>query len=344
MKVNLISDTVTLPSEGMRKAMANAPLGDDVFKQDPSVNELEEYLAQLFGMDWALFFPSGTMANQTAIKLHTRPGDQVICDELSHIYWYEGGGVSFNSGVSCRLVKGDRGRIRADQVAAAHNPPDFYHSPRTALVSLENTTNKGGGACYDLSEIDRIRAVCAELGLGLHMDGARIWNAMVATGTVPGDYGPKLDTLSVCLSKGLGCPVGSVLLGREPVSYEEAMRIRKILGGGMRQSGLLAAAGLFALKNQIDRLAEDHRRAAELAWALSKHPGVEEVAPVETNILIFRLRSGKPEEDFMESASQKEIQFIDMGSGLKRLVTHMDYTETMHQYVLDFLNSGRFGS
>ncbi len=337
MKVNLISDTVTLPSAGMREAMAAAPLGDDVFKQDPSVNELETYLANLFGMDWALFFPSGTMANQTAIKLHTRPGDQVICDELSHIYWYEGGGVSFNSGVSCRLLQGDRGRIRADQVAAAYNPPDFYHSPRTALVSLENTTNKGGGACYELAEIERIREVCSELGLGLHMDGARLWNALVATGTKPADYGAKLDTLSVCLSKGLGCPVGSVLLGRKPMSYDEAMRIRKILGGGMRQSGLLAAAGLYAVHNQMDRLAEDHRRASELASALRRHPAVEEVAPVETNILIFRLKSGKPQEDFMESAVRKEIQFIDMGSGLKRLVTHMDYTEVMHQYVLEFL-------
>lgn len=339
MYVNLISDTVTQPTPGMRDAMTLAPLGDDVFKQDPSVNELEAYLVERFSMDWALFFPSGTMANQTAVKLHTRPGDQVICDELSHIYWYEAGGLSFNSGVSCRLLKGDRGRIRAEQVRTAFNPPDFYHSPRSAMVSLENTTNKGGGACYDVDEIRRIRTVCDELGLGLHMDGARLWNAMVSTGTKPSDYGPLLDTLSVCLSKGLGCPVGSVLLGKNKMGYEEAMRTRKILGGGMRQSGILAAAGLYAVRHQFERLAEDHRRARELSEALGAHPSVLQVAPADTNIVIFRLREGAEGEAFMASMRNAEIDLIDMGSGLKRMVTHLDYTEDMHRHVLRVLRA-----
>lgn len=338
-EINLISDTVTLPSEGMRQAMAQAALGDDVFKQDPTVNELEACLTDMFHMDWALFFPSGTMANQTAIKLHTRPGDQIICDELSHIYWYEAGGCSFNSGVSCRLLPGSRGRLRAEQVREAVNPPDFYHSPRTALVSLENTTNKGGGACYELSEIKAIRRVCDEFGLGLHMDGARIWNAMVATGTRPEDYGPLLDTLSVCLSKGLGCPVGSVLLGKSQIGYDEALRTRKILGGGMRQSGILAAAGLYAINHQFDRLSEDHRRARELSEALSGHKAVKEVAPVDTNIVIFRLVESL-QSSFMESCALNKVLLIDMGGGLKRMVTHLDYTEEKHQRVLKVLKSG----
>jgi threonine aldolase len=230
LEVNLISDTITLPSPGMLDAMKNAKVGDDVFKEDPSVNLLEEKVAHLFGKEAALFFPSGTMANQTAIKLHTNPGEQLICDHYAHVFNYEGGGVSFNSGVSCALIEGERGRITASQVASKINPPDFYHSPLSTLVCIENTTNKGGGAFYDLKELEKIRLVCDEHNLGFHLDGARIWNALVASGQDPKSYGNLFDTLSVCFSKGLGAPVGSALIGSKK-DISNALRIRKVLGG-----------------------------------------------------------------------------------------------------------------
>ncbi len=236
MKINLISDTVTKPTLEMLDTMMSAEVGDDVFKEDPSVNALEDKLARLFAKEAALFFPSGTMANQTAIKLHTNPGDQLICDTYAHIYNYEGGGASFNSGVSCKLIDGQRGMITADQVATAINPPDFYHSPLTSLVCIGNTTNKGGGACYDFGELQRIKTICKKHGLAYHLDGARLWNALVAKNETPEQYGDLLDTISVCLSKGLGCPVGSALVGSTEL-IDKALRIRKILGGGMRQAG-----------------------------------------------------------------------------------------------------------
>ena len=257
MKVNLISDTVTLPSPGMLDAMQNAKVGDDVFKEDPAVNALEEKVARLFGKEAALFFPSGTMANQTAIKIHTQPGEQLICDHYAHVFNYEGGGVSFNSGVSCALIEGERGRITAAQVASKINPPDFYHSPLSTLVCLENTTNKGGGAFYDLKAIEAIRLVCDEHQLGLHLDGARIWNALVASGQDAKSYGTLFDTISVCFSKGLGAPVGSALIGSK-TSMEKALRVRKVFGGGMRQAGFLAAAASFAIDHQWESLSEDH--------------------------------------------------------------------------------------
>ena len=215
MQIDLRSDTVTKPSKGMIEAMMSAKLGDDVYAEDPSVNALEARIATMFGKPKALFFPSGTMANQTAIKLHTQPGEQLICDAYSHVYNYEGGGVSFNSGVSCKLVDGHRGMMTADQVRAAINPPDFYHSPLTSLVSLENTTNKGGGACWDYQEILKVRSVCDSHKLGLHLDGARLWNALISKSETPQQYGDVFDTISVCFSKGLGAPVGSVLVGNE---------------------------------------------------------------------------------------------------------------------------------
>ncbi|MCB0439343.1 MAG: aminotransferase class I/II-fold pyridoxal phosphate-dependent enzyme, partial [Mangrovimonas sp.] len=259
MIIDLRSDTVTKPTKGMLEAMMLARVGDDVYKEDPTVVALEERLASMFGKPKALFFPTGTMANQTAIKLHTQPGDQVICDSNAHIYHYEGGGASFNSGVSCKLVNGERGMFTAEQVDAAINPPDFYHSPRTALVEIENTANRGGGSCWDFEALKKIRKVCDAHDLGYHLDGARIWNALVAKPYTAKDYGSVFDTISVCLSKGLGCPVGSVLIGDE-VIMQNALRIRKILGGGMRQVGYLAAAGLYALDHHIDRLADDHLR------------------------------------------------------------------------------------
>lgn len=337
MEVNLISDTVTRPSSGMLKAMMQASVGDDVFKEDPTVNELEAEVARLFGMESALFFPSGTMANQTGIKLHTDPGDQLICDKYAHVYNYEGGGVSFNSGVSCRLIDGNRGMMTAGQVEKAINPPDFYHSPKTALICIENTTNKGGGACWDFDELLRIKTVCKTHHLKYHLDGARIWNALASEPEGPEAYGALFDTISVCLSKGLGCPVGSLLIGSGE-AMEKALRIRKVLGGGMRQAGYLAAAGLYALENNRERLREDHRRAREIGEALESRAFIKQVAPVETNIVIFELDSEMASDSEMINAlNEKGIRLIGMGEGKLRLVTHMDYTEQMHEYVLSTL-------
>src|SRR6056300_523479 len=337
MQVNLISDTVTKPSKAMLEAMSLASVGDDVFKEDPSVNAFEEEVATLFGKEAALFFPSGTMTNQTAIKIHTQPGDQLICDHYAHIFNYEGGGVSFNSGVSCKMIQGDRGRITADQVEACINPPDFYHSPRTRLVCLENTTNKGGGAVYDLEEIKKIRALCDREKLALHLDGARLWNALEVTGEDPKEYGALFDTISLCFSKGLGCPVGSVLVGSRE-QMQEALRIRKVFGGGMRQAGYLAAAGSFALKHHRKDLSLDHKRAKEIAEVLNNGSFVYEIQPVTTNIIIFSLKNDFDEVQFVQQLKEKQILIIGLGKGKLRMVTHRDYTHEQHKYLLTTLS------
>jgi threonine aldolase len=336
MEINLVSDTVTKPSPEMLRYMFQAQVGDDVYKQDPTVIALENMVAQIFGMEAALFFPSGTMANQTAIKLHTQPGEQLIADKYAHVYNYEGGGASFNSGVSCCLLDGNRGMITAEQVAGAVNNPEFYHSPLTSLVCVENTTNKGGGACYDFEEFKRIKEVCVENNLKFHMDGARIWNALVHKQENPHEYGKVFDTISVCLSKGLGAPIGSLLIS-DKATIKRALRIRKILGGGMRQVGYLAAAGIYALQNNVNRLVDDHRRAKELGDVLEKLPWVEKVEPVETNILIFSLKKGFDENLLIEKLKQKSIFISSMGPGKLRIVTHLDYKAVMHSYVIDTL-------
>jgi threonine aldolase len=337
MVVNLISDTVTQPSPGMLEAMFRAKVGDDVFKEDPSVNAFEDEVAALFGKEAALFFPSGTMTNQTAIKLHTQPGEQLICDHYAHIFNYEGGGVSFNSGVSCKMIQGDRGRITAEQIETCINPPDFYHSPRTRLVCLENTTNKGGGAVYDLEEIKKIRALCDREKLALHLDGARLWNALEVTGEDPKEYGALFDTISLCFSKGLGCPVGSVLVGSQE-QMQEALRIRKVFGGGMRQAGYLAAAGSFALKHHRKDLSLDHKRAKEIAEVLNNCSFVYEIQPVTTNIIIFSLKSDFDEVQFVQQLKEKQILIIGLGKGKLRMVTHRDYTHEQHKYLLTTLS------
>jgi threonine aldolase len=336
MEINLVSDTVTRPTPDMLRAMFQAKVGDDVYKQDPTVNELEALVADLFGREAALFFPSGTMANQTAIKLLTRPGDELIADHYAHVYNYEAGGVAFNSGVSCRLIQGDRGRINAQQVEAHIHDPEFYHSPRTSLVCIENTTNKGGGACYDLAELQHIKEVCKKHGLRYHLDGARLWNALIAKGEHPRQYGALFDTISVCLSTGLGAPVGSLLVGDAPL-IKEAMRIRKVLGGGMRQVGYLAAAGIYALENHMERLLHDHKRAAELGELLQQLPWVQQVEPVETNIVIFSVKPNLDEAILIQKLKQKGIAISSLGAGKLRLVTHLDYREVMHTYVMDAL-------
>ena len=335
-EIDLRSDTVTKPTKGMLQAMMTAQVGDDVYKEDPSVNRLEEKLAKMFGMDEALFFPTGSMANQAAIKLHTQPAEQLICDKWAHVYNYEGGGASFNSGVSCKLLDGHRGMITAAQVEENINPPDFYHSPLTTLVCLENTTNKGGGACYDLEEIKKIRKVCDKHGLGLHLDGARLFNALVKENEDPKTYGKIFDTISVCLSKGLGTPMGSVLLGNKKV-MKNAMRVRKVLGGGMRQVGFMAAAGIYALDNHVKRLAEDHKRASEIGEVLRSQSYVNEVEPVETNIVIFYLQNASDEPKFMAQLQKENIRISNMGQGKLRIVTHLDYSEEDHQRFLKVL-------
>ena len=338
MIIDLRSDTVTKPTKGMLDAMLSAQVGDDVYKEDPTVNALEERIATMFGKDKALFFPTGSMANQAAIKLHTNPGEQVICDKYAHVYNYEGGGASFNSGVSCKLIDGHRGMFTANQVVESINPPDFYHSPLTSLVAVENTTNKGGGACWDFEEIKKIRTVCNEHNLGYHLDGARIWNALVAEKETAKQYGGIFDTISVCLSKGLGCPIGSVLLGDEEI-MKGAIRIRKIFGGGMRQVGYLAAAGLYALDHHVDRLKEDHKKAKEIGKVLSSLSAIKKVEPIETNIIIFELNADVSETAFVQKLSVNNIHIIGMGGGKLRIVTHLDYTDVMHEKFLSTIRN-----
>lgn len=338
MIIDLRSDTVTKPTKDMLHAMMEAQVGDDVYKEDATVNELENRIAKMFGKPSALFFPTGTMANQTAIKLHTNPGDQVICDKDAHIYNYEGGGASFNSGVSCKLLNGSGGMFTAEQVIDAINPPDFYHSPLTALVEVENTANRGGGSCWDYRELQKIRRACNEHKLGFHLDGARIWNALVAKKETAKDYGKLFDTISVCLSKGLGCPVGSVLVGDENI-MKNAIRLRKILGGGMRQVGYLAAAGLYALDNHIERLSDDHKKAKEIETILKTLTFVKSVHPVETNIIIFELTNNSLEAGFLSELKTKNIRLSGMGNGKLRIVTHLDYTDQMHDYFLKTLKN-----
>ena len=335
MIIDLRSDTVTKPTQGMLNAMMNAQVGDDVFSEDPTVNALEERLANLFGKEKALYFPSGSMANQAALKLHTSPGEQVICDKFAHIYNYEAGGASFNSGISCRLIDGHRGMFTAEQVLESINPSDFYYS-QTSLVAVENTTNKGGGACWDFDEILKIRKICDDNKLGYHLDGARIWNALIAKNETALPYGKVFDTISVCLSKGLGCPIGSVLVGDDEL-MKNATRVRKIFGGNMRQVGYLAAAGLYALDNNIERLAEDHKKAKEIENILKTLPFIKTIEPVETNIVIFELITNVDETAFVQKLAGNNIKIIGMGGGKLRIVTHLDYNDAMHEKLLNTL-------
>ena len=336
MVIDLRSDTVTKPTQGMLDAMFSAEVGDDVFKEDPTVNELEHRLAKMFGKPKALCFPSGSMANQTALKLHTNPGEQVICDKYAHIYNYEGGGAAFNSGISCHLIDGERGMFTASQVKDAINPDAFYYS-QTSLVEVENTTNKGGGACWDFEELNKIKAICTAHDLGYHLDGARLWNALAAKNETAAQYGELFDTISVCLSKGLGCPIGSVLIGDEDI-MKNAIRIRKIFGGNMRQVGYLAAAGLYALDHHLERLSEDHKKAKEIGEVLHEMSIIAKVEPIETNIVIFELEPHVDESEFLQQLSDHNIHIIGMGSNKLRIVTHLDYTDLMHSRLLEVLN------
>ncbi|MEI6945722.1 GntG family PLP-dependent aldolase [Paraflavisolibacter sp. H34] len=337
MLIDFRSDTVTRPTEGMREAMFRAPVGDDVFGEDPSVNRLEQVAAGIFGMEAALFCPSGTMTNQVAIRCHTQPGDEVICDVTSHIYQYEGGGIAVNSGASVKLISGNHGRITAAQVAEGVNADDV-HKPVSRLVSLENTANRGGGTCYELEELQKIRAVCTENKLSLHLDGARLFNALVAKRQEAADYGKLFDSISICLSKGLGSPAGSVLIGTAPF-IKKARRIRKVLGGGMRQAGYLAAAGLYALKHHISLLEVDHHHARLIAEALRQKDFIEEILPVETNILIFSVRGRYTPAALVAALKEQDILALAISAHQVRLVLHLDVTEEMVQRTLEVIRA-----
>ena len=338
MEINLISDTVTRPSKEMLTVMMQAKVGDDVFGDDPSVNELQDKVAKLFGMEAALFFPSGTMANQVAIKLHTQPGDKLYCDKWAHVYNFEGGGAAFNSGVSCFLIDGDRGMFSAEDIERSITPKDNIHLSLSSLVCIENTTNKGGGACWDFEELKKIKEVCKKNELAFHLDGARLFNALVAKKETPLQYGELFDTVSICLSKGLGAPVGSLLIGTKE-HIAKALRIRKLFGGGMRQAGYLAAAAIYALDNNVERLDEDHQKAKELASTLASCSFVDKIETVETNIVIFYLKKGIDETGFLQKMKEKNILLIGMGEGKLRMVTHLDYTDEMHSKCIEILKS-----
>jgi threonine aldolase len=324
--IDVRSDTVTQPTPAMLEAMMRASVGDDVFGEDETVNALQRTAADLFGKEAALFCPSGTMTNQIGIKVHTRPGDEVICDELAHIYLYEAGGIAANSGASVRLLKGRNGRFTAEQVLANVNRRDDSHLPWTRVVAVENTVNKGGGCCWDLAELERIRAVCDEHNLALHLDGARLFNALVARNESPRDYGRLFDTISVCLSKGLGAPAGSVLLGSRDL-VARAHRHRKLMGGGMRQAGYIAAAGLYALEHHVDRLREDHAKAKTLEAELRALSYIETILPVETNIVIFTLRSPLTAEAFLRKLVQQHVRALSMGAQTIRFVFHLNVSD-----------------
>jgi len=325
--INLISDTVTKPTAEMLKYMLNAEVGDDVFKDDPSIKHLESKLAQMFSKEAGLFCPSGTMTNQIAIKVHTQPLDEMICDHYSHVYQYETAGYSFNSGIGINLIQGINGKITAPQIEQAIKPVHDW-LPISKLVVLENSCNKGGGSYYNLSEIKPISLLCKNKNLRLHLDGARLFNVLVETKESTHEVGALFDSISICLSKGLGAPVGSVLLGTEEF-ITQARRFRKVMGGGMRQAGYLAAAGTYALDHHIDRLKEDNNHAAILGSFLQKMPYVSSVRPVKTNIVIFDLIDGLSADTFIEKLKQVNILAAPFGPSTVRFVTHMDVTPEM---------------
>jgi threonine aldolase len=327
MTIDFRSDTFTKPTPGMLQAMTNAATGDDVFGEDPSINKLEAMMADYFGKEAALYCPSGTMSNQIGIKVHTQPGDEVICSSLAHVYIYEGGGIAFNSGAQTRPIEGERGMITAAQVAAAINPDDV-HKAATTLVCLENTANRGGGCCYDLEEIARIKTVCQENNLKLHLDGARLFNALVAGNENPKTYGELFDSISVCLNKGMGCPMGSVLLG-SAAFIKSARRIRKKLGGGLRQAGFMAATGIYAMEHHIARLAEDHFHAKQIAKALLEKTFIGHMLPVETNILIFEVLGDWNPKYFADFMKKYDILVMPISETQVRMVTHLDVTPEM---------------
>lgn len=322
--IDLRSDTVTRPSPAMREAMARAEVGDDVFGEDPTVNRLQEMVAAILGKEAALYVPSGTMGNQLCIKTHTQPGDEVIAEQGAHVFNYETGGAAFLSNVQVHTIPGKHGHMALDDIKRAVRPT-LYYMPRTRLICLENTHNRAGGTVYPLDDIAGIAAFAKEAGIRMHLDGARLWNASVASGVSPKTYAAHFDSVSVCLSKGLGAPVGSVIAGsREFIN--DARHFRKIFGGGMRQAGVLAAAGIYALDHNIGRLAEDHEKARYLSRELSMIPGFAiDLASVQTNIVIIDIAAtGKTPESTLARLRERGV-LLTLGNYMGvRAVTHMD--------------------
>jgi len=335
--IDFRSDTVTLPTIEMREFMMNAEVGDDVFNEDPSIHEIQNYAAQLFGMEDALFCSSGTQTNQIAINVHVRPGGEIICHEESHIYKYEGGGIAKNSGASVRLLQGSRGRLTSEAISKWFNPDDV-HYPITELVSLEDTANRGGGAIYDFEEIKKIKQLCIAQNVPLHIDGARLMNSLVETGISPKEYAQQFDSISLCLSKGLGAPVGSLLLGTKEF-IKKSRRVRKVFGGGMRQAGFLAAGGLYALKNNVERLKEDHKRAKELEACLIQLTWIKEVIPVQTNIVVAVLNRAEDRDLYINKLKERDILVMAFGEGMIRLVTHLNNSDSDIEKTCSILKS-----
>lgn len=340
MQIDLRSDTVTKPTQGMLDAMFSAEVGDDVFVEDPTINALEKKCAELFGMEAAIYCPSGTMTNQIGISVLSQPYEEVICYEGAHIYKYEGGGVAGNSGLSFKLLRGDRGVLSVEEVLNNINPDDI-HFPKTSIVELENTVNKGGGKCYTIEEVKAISEASRAKGLKMHLDGARLFNALVANNESAKDYGQAFDTISICMSKGLGAPVGSLLVGNKAY-IKQARRVRKYFGGGMRQAGYLAAACIYALDHHVERLEEDHKRAKEIESALVDLPYVASVMSVETNIVIFELAGNITAEQCLEKLKENNILAVAFGPKEVRFVTHLDYNDDMLNETIKVLRSISF--
>ena len=334
-KIDLRSDTVTKPSLEMKDYMLDASLGDDVFQDDPTVRELEDQTARMFGHEAGLFCSSGTMTNQIALMVYLRPGDEVICSSEAHIYNYEGGGIARNSGASARLINRDSGIVFLDEIIDNINPDDI-HYPVTNLVALENTINRGGGICYPISEIEKISKFCESKNIPLHLDGARLFNALVKTGVKTNYIGPLFNSISICFSKGLGAPVGSVLVGSKEFIHK-ARRVRKVIGGGMRQVGMLAAAGIYALENNIQRLTVDHQHADLLAEGLRNCSWIDKVMKVETNIVIGYMKEGFQNSNFVEKLQKLGVSIVSFGKGRIRMVTHLDVSKEDIDKVISLL-------
>ena len=332
--IDLRSDTITRPTEGMLNAMMNARVGDDIFDDDPTVNKLQEKAAEMFEVEAALFCASGTMTNQIAINVHTRPGDEIICHKHAHIYNYEGGGVMFNSSCSVKMTGNESGLLTLEEVKPLLNPDDI-HFPRTRMLEIENTSNKGGGTCYDFSELVAMGEWARENGLAYHLDGARLFNAMKARKESPEQYGVLFDSISICLSKGLGCPVGSLLLGNSDF-IKQAKRVRKKFGGGWRQAGFLAAAGIYALDHHVHRLEEDHDKAKTLAEALKGAGFVKEVVDPETNIVIFHVENGP---EIIEKLNERGVAIAAMAPNMLRMVTHLDFSYSQLEETVQIIKS-----
>ena len=336
--IDFRSDTVTKPSAEMKDAMFSAPVGDDVFAEDPTINELQEYAADLFGKEAALYCSSGTQTNQIAINVHVTPGGEVITHKESHVYKYEGGGIARNSGASVRLLDGNRGRISVDQIKLWMNNPDDVHYPLTQLISLEDTANRGGGAVYDFNEIKKIRKFCNEQGLPLHLDGARLMNALVENRVDYKEYASQFDTISLCLSKGLGAPVGSLLIGDKDF-IKKSHRVRKVFGGGMRQAGIIAAGGLYALKNNVERLREDHEHAKALETAFNEMEWVDHVMEVHTNIVVVVLREEEKRDEIIHKFYDAGMTPMAFGPGMIRFVTHLNISKSDIDKTVEFIRS-----